>query len=115
MAKAKTETEGENAGEVAGIEEKIAELAKKDLTSEKIGLELKKQGIFVKSALNKRIGKILKEKKHYVDADLQNIGKIVEKLKKHLLTNKHDYPSKRALLIKEASYTKLKAIKQKRG
>jgi len=94
--------------EASGIENKIIELAKQGLTSEKIGLELKKQRIFTKSALNKKIGKILKESKHYIHADLQNTGKIVERLKKHLASNKHDYPSKRALLIKEAAYTKLK-------
>jgi len=109
MTKAKTEkSEAKETKEVSEIEEKIVELAKKGMTSEKIGIELKKQGIFVKSALNKRISKVLKEKKHYVDADLKHIEKIIERLKKHISAHKHDYPSKRALLIEEAHYTKLK-------
>lgn len=90
------------------VKEKIIELAKKGLTTEKIGLELKKEGIFAKKILGKRVGQILKEKNLYTSADVRNLEKIVERLRKHLSVHKHDYTTKRILPIKEARRNKLK-------
>jgi len=89
------------------IEKKIVELAKKGMTTEKIGLELKREGIYVKSALKKRIGKILKEHGIESNADKKNIEKRIERLNAHLSANKHDYSAKRALFIKVAQNNKL--------
>jgi len=90
------------------VEGKVLELAKKGLTSEKIGLELKKQGIFVKKATGKRISHLLKEKGIEMNPDLINLSRNVEKLKKHLSIHKHDFKAKRSILIKEANLNKLK-------
>lgn len=45
--------------------------------------------------------------------EIKNITSKVEKLKQHLIKNKHDYKTKRALQIEEAKLRKLK--KYKRG
>jgi ribosomal protein S15P/S13E len=92
------------------VEGKVIELAKKGLTPEKIGLELKKQGIFVKKATGQRISHLLKEKGIEMNADLLNLTRHVEKLKKHLSIHKHDFKSKRSLLIREANLNKIKKI-----
>ncbi len=96
------------------IEELIIELAKKDLTSEKIGFVLKGQEICAKSA-GIKISKILKKHNLYQDADFKNLTNNVEKLKKHLERNKHDYKAKRGLLIKAAKLRKIKTYKKKKS
>jgi len=90
------------------IEKKIVELAKKGMTTEKIGCELRKEGVYVKSLLKKRIGKILKEHGIESNADKKFIEKRIERLNAHLSANKHDYSAKRALFIKVAQNNKLK-------
>lgn len=90
------------------VEGKVIEFAKKGLTPEKIGLELKKQGIFVKKATGKRINQLLKEKGIEMNPDLLNLTRSVEKLKKHLSVHKHDFKTKRAMLGREANLKKLK-------
>jgi ribosomal protein S15P/S13E len=44
-------------------------------------------------------------------SDIESLEKSVEKIKKHLLKNKHDYSTLRALSIKEAKLNKLKKYK----
>jgi len=96
------------------VEEKVIELAKKGFTSEKIGLELKKQGVFVKQLVGKRISKILKEKgQEMKEADLINLEKKVEKLKKHFEKHKHDFKAKRKIVEKDANLRKLRKKKSK--
>ncbi|MEM4270792.1 MAG: hypothetical protein QXO70_01710 [Candidatus Pacearchaeota archaeon] len=96
------------------VEKKVIEMAKTGMTTEKIGLELKKQGIYAKKLTNKRIGEILKNYGISSNADIINLEKRVEKLKKHLSIHPHDYSTKRALLIKEANLNKLKKIAEKK-
>ena len=96
------------------VGERVIELAKKGLTSEKIGLELKKEGIFVKQLAGKRISKILREKRQEInDADLTNLERKVEKLRKHFEKHKHDFTSKRKIVEKDASLRKQRKIKSK--
>jgi ribosomal protein S15P/S13E len=73
-------------------EKKVIDLANKGLTSEKIGEELKRNGIHPKE-YNKKISKILKEK--YVNPDLKNTEKKLEKIEEHLKKNKQDKKAKR--------------------
>jgi len=75
-------------------EKKVIELAEKDLTTEKIGEELRQQKIHPKE-YSKKISKILKDKKNYIDPDIKNITSKLEKVKKHLEKNKQDKKAKR--------------------
>jgi len=91
------------------FEKKIKELAKKGLTSEKIGEELKKQGIHPKE-YNKKISKILE--KEYSNPDLKNVQIKLEKIKKHYEKNKQD---KRAMRERERIFAQLRKIKKYLG
>jgi ribosomal protein S15P/S13E len=73
-------------------ERKVIELADKGLTAEKIGEELKKNGIHSKE-YEKKISKILKDK--YDSPDLKNTEKKLEKIEQHLKKNKQDKKAKR--------------------
>ena len=74
-------------------EKAVLDLSSKGLTTEKIGLELAKQGIHPKEHKIK-ISRILKKHKIYSSPDIINIEKKVEKIKLHAGKNKQD---KRAL------------------
>lgn len=87
-------------------ETKVQELAKKGLTSEKIGEELRKQGIHPKEYKNK-ISQILG--KNYVNPDLKNIESKLERIKKHFEKNKGD---KRSMREKERIAAKLRRAKK---
>ncbi len=78
-------------------EEKVIELAKTGLTSEKIGEKLRKEGIHP-GEHEKKISKILKEKNLYTNPDLKNVEAKMENLEKHRQANKQD---KKALKDKE--------------
>lgn len=69
------------------FEKKVLELAKKNLTSEKIGEELRKQNIHPKE-YQKKISQILGDK--YIIPDIKNIETKLEKIKKHSEKNKKD-------------------------
>lgn len=73
-------------------EKKVLLLADKGLTSEKIGEELKREGIHSKE-YEKKISKILKDK--YVNPDLKNVEKKLAKIEEHMKTNKQDKKAKR--------------------
>jgi ribosomal protein S15P/S13E len=73
-------------------EKKVLDLANKGLTSEKIGEELKREGIHSRE-YNKKISKILKDK--YINPDLKNTEKKLEKIEQHLKKNKQDKKAKR--------------------
>jgi ribosomal protein S15P/S13E len=73
-------------------EKKVLSLADKGLTSEKIGEELKKEGIHSKE-YEKKISKILKDK--YVNPDLKNVEKKLGKIEEHLKNNHQDKKAKR--------------------
>jgi len=46
-------------------------------------------------------------------SDIESLEKRVEKLKKHIVKNKQDNPTKRALGIKEAKLKKLREYRDK--
>lgn len=90
----------------AEFEKKVIELAKKGLTSEKIGEELRQQEIHPKE-YNKKISKILKDK--YINPDLKNIEDKLERIKKHYEKNKQD---KRAMREKDRVFAQLRKLKE---
>ena len=89
------------------FETKIIELAKKGLTSEKIGETLRGQGIHPKE-YNKKISKILKEKGLHASPDLKNVEAKLARIQKHYEKNKQD---KRAMREKGRVFAQLRKIK----
>ena len=87
-------------------ENKVLELAKKGLTSEKIGKELRNQGIHPKE-YNKKISQILGDK--YINPDLKNVENKLERIKKHYDKNKQD---KRAMREKDRVFAQLRKAKK---
>ncbi len=87
-------------------EKKVLELADKGLTSEKIGEQLRKQGIHPKE-YGKKISRILGEK--YINPDLKNVETKLEKIKKHYEKNKQD---KRAMREKDRVFAQLRKLKK---
>jgi len=77
----------------AEYEKKVLELSK-ELTAEKIGEALRKEGIHSKE-FKKKISQILREKGKYVNPDLKNVGEKLERIKKHHEANPQDKRSKR--------------------
>jgi ribosomal protein S15P/S13E len=88
------------------FEKKVLELAGKDLTSEKIGEELRKQNIHPKEH-KKKISQILGDK--YIIPDLKNIEAKLGKVKKHSEKNKKD---KRAMREKVRIAAQLRRAKK---
>jgi ribosomal protein S15P/S13E len=107
MVKKKNEEKQKNK-EIAQeeYEKKVKELADQGLTAEKIGEKLKKEGIHPKN-YNKRISKILGDK--YVNPDLKNIEKKLERIKKHIQKNKQD---KRSIREKDRVFAQLSKAKK---
>jgi ribosomal protein S15P/S13E len=89
-------------------EKRVIELAKSGLTSEKIGEQLRKEGIHPKEH-GKKISKILKDKELYVNSDLKNVKAKLENLDKHFQSNKQD---KRALKDKERIHGKFRKLEK---
>jgi len=89
-------------------EKKVLELADKGLTSEKIGENLRHQGIHPKE-YGKRISHILKENKRYINPDLKNVEIKLEAVKKHYAKNKQD---KRAKREKDRIFSQLRKLKK---
>ena len=87
-------------------EEKVIELSKKGLTTEKIGEELKKQGIHSKE-YPKKISKILGDE--YTNPDMKNVEKKLERIEKHVKNNKQD---KRAIREKSRIFSQIRKIKK---
>ncbi|MCK5043955.1 hypothetical protein KAR52_03080 [Candidatus Pacearchaeota archaeon] len=90
----------------AEFEKKVKELAGKGLTSEKIGEELRRQNIHPKEH-NKKISQILGDK--YINPDLKNVEKKLERVKKHYENNKQD---KRAMREKDRIFSQLRKLKK---
>jgi len=88
------------------FEKKVLELANKGLTSEKIGEELRHQGIHSKK-YDRKISKILKDK--YVNPDLKNVEEKLERVKKHYEKNKQD---KRAMREKNRIFAQFRKLKK---
>lgn len=89
------------------FEKKVLDLADKGLTAEKIGEELRKQGIHPKS-FSKKISKILKENNKYQSPDFKNISNKLERIDKHYEKNKQD---KRAKREKNRVFSQLRKLK----
>ena len=87
-------------------EKKVLELGKKGLTSEKIGENLRRQGIHPKD-YSKKISKILGDK--YINPDLKNVEVKLERIKKHYAKNKQD---KRAMREKDRVFAQLRKLKK---
>lgn len=90
----------------AEYEKQVLELAKKGLTAEKIGEELKKQNIHPKN-YEKKISKILGNK--YTSPDLKNINAKLERIEAHVKKNKQD---KRAIREKSRVFSQLRKVKK---
>ena len=110
-----TKTEEETKKELLGkritqeeYEKKILELAGKRFTAEKIGEQLRKQGIHTKE-YDKKISKVLKEKGKYINPEKKNIEEKLEKKKKHYDGNKQD---KRSMRDRDRTAAKLRKIKK---
>ena len=92
----------------------VVKLAKKGLTSEKIGLALRDTyGIPKTKILGRKISQILKENKLYQDADMINLEKKKNQMIQHLEKNKQDKKTRRALTITIARMAKLKKYKKR--
>lgn len=89
------------------FEKKVIELSEKGITCEKIGEALKKQGIHPKE-YEKKISKILKEQNKYVNPDVKNIEKKLEKISAHSLKYRQD---KRAKREKDRVFSQLRKTK----
>ena len=92
----------------AEFEKKVIELAKKEMTAEKIGEELRKQNIHSKD-FSKTISQILKEKGAYINPDLKNVTEKLERIKTHFEKNKQD---KRAMREKDRVFSQLRKLKK---
>lgn len=88
------------------FEKKVLDLADKGLTTEKIGENLRKEGVHSRE-YDKKISKILKEK--YVNPDLKNIEKKLEGIVKHYEKNKQD---KRAMREKDRLFARFRKMKK---
>ncbi len=89
-------------------EKKVIEFSKKGFKSEKIGEQLRQEGIHPRE-YGKKISKILKEKDIYVNPDLVNIEEKLKKVVEHYKKNKQD---KRAKREKDRIYAKLRKLKK---
>jgi small subunit ribosomal protein S15 len=87
----------------AEIEKIIVDLARQGTPPEKIGLILRDQhGVPKAKLLGVKIGKVLAKNKLGIDSEKKNLTNKVENLKKHSLTNKHDYTAMRKAVMYSA-------------
>ena len=92
----------------AEFEKQVIELAKKGLTAEKIGEQLRKQKIHSKE-FSKKISAILKENNLYKNPDETNVEKKLEKINSHIQKNKQDKKAKRE---KDRIFSQLRKIRK---
>ncbi len=76
------------------FEKAVLDLAKQDLTAEKIGEKLRSQGIHPQEHSIK-ISRILKQNNVYVQPDIKNIQAKLKKIVEHFAKNPQDKKSKR--------------------
>lgn len=107
-AETKTEEKAPKKLTQKGFEKKVIELSEKGLTSEKIGENLRKQGIHPNEFKGK-ISKILKDAGKYTNSDLKNVEEKLERLKAHFKDNKQD---KRAMREKDKIFSRLRKLKK---
>lgn len=106
MAKEKIEKIEKKKVSQKEYEKMVLDLAKKGLTSEKIGQKLTEEGIHPKE-YEKKISKILG--KDYVNPDLKNVEEKLERIKTHYEKNKQD---KRAKREKDRVFSQLRKLKK---
>jgi len=87
-------------------EKKVMELSEKGLTAEKIGEELKKEGVHSKE-YSRKISQILGEK--YISPDIKNVEEKFAKIEKHYEKNKQD---KRAMRDRDRIFSQLRNLKK---
>lgn len=92
---------------LAEYEKKVIELANKNLTAEKIGEQLRGQGIHPKE-YGVKISKILQDKNLYVNPDLKNVEEKLKRISEHSEKNKQDKRAKRERVRFYAELRKLK-------
>jgi ribosomal protein S15P/S13E len=105
----KKQEEGEKKQEKLSLEEyekKVIELSEKELSAERIGEELRKQGIHPRE-YEKKISKILGKK--YTDPELKNRETKLSKIEQHFKKNKQD---KRAMRERSRIFSHLRKIKK---
>lgn len=90
------------------FEKKVLDLAEKGLTAEKIGENLRREGIHPKEH-GKKISKILIEKGKYINADLANLENKLNKIVSHYAKNKQD---KRAMREKDRLFARFRKLKK---
>ena len=103
---AKKETSSKRIGE-SEYKEKVVNLAKGGLTSEKIGEALRKEGVHPQE-FGKKISKILKDENLYLNPDLKNIEKKLVKISTHYEKNKKDRRAMREMTRIAAKVRKTK-------
>lgn len=82
----------------AEVEKLVVELYKAGNSTAKIGLVLRDQhGIPKAKLVGKKITNILKEAKITVSSQKEEMQKKMDKLEKHITSNKHDHGAKRSL------------------
>lgn len=89
------------------FESKVIDLAEKGMTAEKIGENLRKQGIHPQEY--GKISRILKAKNIYVSPELKNIEKKLERITKHKEKHTQD---KRAMRERERVFSLLRKQKK---
>ena len=104
----KIKTESSEKITLKEFEKMVIDFAKKGLTSEKIGEELRKQKIHPQE-YGKKISKILRENNLYVSPDLKNVEEKFNRIKTHFDKNKQD---KRALNEKSRVFSQIKRTKE---
>ena len=92
---------------LAEYEKKVIGLANKNLTAEKIGEQLRQQGIHPKE-YDIKISKILQEKNLYINHDLKNVEDKLKRISEHSEKNKQDKRAKRERVRVYAELRKLK-------
>ena len=97
-----------NAITQAEYEKKVIDLAKKGITSEKIGESLRQENIHPND-FDKKVSKILKEKDLYISPDLKNTEEKLQKIKTHYEKNKKD---KRAMREYNRIFSKIRKLKK---
>src|SRR3989344_1173126 len=85
----KIKTESSEKITLKEFEKMVIDFAKKGLTSEKIGEELRKQKIHPQE-YGKKISKILRENNLYVSPDLKNVEEKFNRIKTHFDKNKEN-------------------------
>jgi len=94
----------------------ILKLAKKGLTTEKIGLVLRDQyGIPKTKIYNLKISKILKDKGEFIEPPLTNLDNKLQKVINHFKKNKQDKVGGRSLIITKAKLKKIKEYQTKKN